>query len=104
MTRYAIKRNRRIRKYVRWCGGTGPRGPSYPIPGEQRSPEIRATVEPRGAANPGRIRLSSRIKRANRDGSCNVDFSRLKGGCSQDWLPHYARIAFTTLPATSVSR
>src|SRR6266704_3415489 len=31
MTRYNIEETAVYDKYVRWCGRTGPRGPSYPI-------------------------------------------------------------------------
>ena len=32
MMRYDIEETAVYDKYVRWCGRTGPRGPSYPIP------------------------------------------------------------------------
>ena len=31
MMRYDIEETAVYDKYVRWCGRTGPRGPSYPI-------------------------------------------------------------------------
>jgi len=33
-------------KYVRWCGRTGPRGPSYPIPCREKSPRRAENLRP----------------------------------------------------------
>src|SRR5437016_11888768 len=52
----------------------------------------------RGAANPGCSRLSRRLVIEHRKRSCcctgetslTGKRGRLKGGCSQDWLPHVA--------------
>ena len=44
MIRYNIEETAVYDKYVRWCGRTGPRGPSYPIP---RSTERQPTPCPR---------------------------------------------------------
>ena len=38
MTRYNIEETAVYDKYVRWCGRTGSRGPSYPIPRERARP------------------------------------------------------------------
>lgn len=58
--RYDIEETAVYDKYVRWCGRTGPQGPSYPIHwsldifrGETASPQRRQkTVQPRNLLIP----------------------------------------------------
>ena len=43
MMRYDIEETAVYDKYVRWCGRTGPRGPSYPIPDFFTDPYARGS-------------------------------------------------------------
>ena len=55
MMRYDIEETAVYDKYVRWCGRTGPQGPSYPIPrpSEARRVPLRgASARAGGTARP----------------------------------------------------
>ena len=50
MMRYDIEETAVYDKYVRWCGRTGPRGPSYPILARLRAIVSRAECQPAASA------------------------------------------------------
>jgi hypothetical protein len=49
MRRYNIEETAVYDKYVRWCGRTGPRGPSYPIS------RLSRRLDPQKSGSAGRI-------------------------------------------------
>ena len=48
--RYDIEETAVYDKYVRWCGRTGPQGPSYPIQYANTTVERRRAVRRRGVS------------------------------------------------------
>ena len=65
------------------------------IASEMGTPEIDSTIR-RGAPRPKRVHTSDRRSLAGTSLAAETDESRdeesrLKAGCSQDWLPHKAR-------------
>ena len=87
MRRYTIEETAVYAKYVRWCGRTGPRGPSYPI-----VPKVlRYVTHPLADYNPSvsegalrRLEVKPQRKlQVSRKTRLAGDFSELAGGRSQ---------------------